>query len=209
MRRSFCVSLIVLTTVAATPLAAKGKRPVKVRASTVVAKAAPAPVIVPVSGGVMIPRAVVMRPMTPREAEANAIWNLRAGLNVAALQCSFSPYLRTTRIYNDVLKDHDGELDVAMTTLQAHFRRYDGAKSANTFDQYVTRTYNSYSTLDAQYAFCDAAALIGRGALAIPKGDFGRFALAMVPVLRSSLTPVPLSATLRLIDAQAVAVPTF
>ncbi len=34
---------------------------------------------------------------TPAEYRSGLLWNLRAGLNVAALQCQFSPYLRTVR----------------------------------------------------------------------------------------------------------------
>ncbi len=159
--------------------------------------------------GILVPRGVVMRPMTAAEAEANAVWNLRAGLNVAALQCQFSPFLATVRSYNDLLRHHSVELAAAQATLQAHFRRYDGAKGLNSFDQFTTKTYNSYSTLDAQYAFCEAAALAGRGALAVAKGNLGRYALAQIGVLRSSLTPAPLSPTLLLIDAQPLPLPVF
>jgi hypothetical protein len=38
---------------------------------------------------------------TPTEQEAHALWSLRAALNVAALQCQFSPFLATVRNYND------------------------------------------------------------------------------------------------------------
>ena len=36
----------------------------------------------------------------PAEYRAHLLWNLRSGLNVAALQCQFSPYLRTVDNYN-------------------------------------------------------------------------------------------------------------
>lgn len=207
MRRLFCLTLVAAVVVV--PADGKPKR----RPAPVIAKAKVPPLVKPDTaipdGGVMVPRAVMMRPMTPDEADANAVWNLRAGLNVAALQCQFSPYLATVRTYNDLLKHHSVELAAAQVTMQAHFRRYDGAKGLNTFDQYVTKTYNSYSTLDAQYSFCDAAGLVGRGALAVAKGDFGRFARQQVLLLRASLTPVPLSATLRAIDLPPVPLPIF
>ena len=139
--------------------------------------------------GLMTPQTIQLRAMTPAEASANAIWSLRAGLNVAALQCQFSRYLATVRTYNDMLKHHSSELAAAQATMIAHFKRYDGPRALNGFDQYSTRIYNSYSTLDAQYAFCTAAAVAGRGTLLLSKGELGRYAVTQTPVLRASLAP--------------------
>src|SRR4051812_3649742 len=47
---------------------------------------------------------------TPSEYRANLIWNLRAGLNVAALQCQFSDFLRAVPNYNGLLAHHNVEL---------------------------------------------------------------------------------------------------
>lgn len=146
--------------------------------------------------GLMVPQQIVLRPMTPAETEANAVWTMRAGLNVAALQCQFSPFLGTVRTYNDMLKQHSGELAKAQTTMQAHFKRYDKAKGLNSFDQYTTRTYNSFSTLDAQYSFCETASFIGRAALIVSKGSFGIFAMQRNPELRAALTPPPVQTSL-------------
>ena len=146
--------------------------------------------------GLMVPQQIVLRPMTPAETEANAIWTMRAGLNVAALQCQFSPFLGTVRNYNDMLKQHSGELAKAQTTMQAHFKRYDKAKALNSFDQYTTRTYNSFSTLDAQYSFCETASFVGRAALVLPKGSFGNFAMQRNAELRAALTPPPVQTSL-------------
>ncbi len=79
------------------------------RASHPATKKAPAPVVpetadepsAPSVEGMMTPKAVKMRPMTPSETDANAVWSTRAALNIAALQCQFSPYLATVRNYND------------------------------------------------------------------------------------------------------------
>ncbi len=43
---------------------------------------------------------------TSAEYRANLLWNLRAGLNVAALQCQFSDYLRAVPNYNGLLAHH-------------------------------------------------------------------------------------------------------
>ncbi|MGI4877437.1 MAG: hypothetical protein ACRYG4_08115 [Janthinobacterium lividum] len=148
----------------------------------------PAPVRVP--GSMMNPLAVKLRPTTPAEAQANAVWNVRAALNIAALQCQFSPFLATVRNYNDLLRQHSDELDRARQTMVAHFRRYDGARAQNSFDQYTSRTYNSYSTLDAQLSFCEGAAAVGREALTVKKGALGTVALRLSDQVRASLTPV-------------------
>jgi len=169
-------------------LAAPAKKPVR--------KIAPPPVLTVEApraavrvNGLLVPQAILMKPMTPAEAEANAVWNLRAGLNVAALQCQYSPYLATVKTYNDLIKHHSAELAAAQATMLGHFKRYDGTRALNSFDQYTTRTYNSFSTLDAQYAFCVAAAVAGRGALFVVKGELGKYALAQTPILRLSLIP--------------------
>ena len=152
--------------------------------------AAPVTVVTAPRAGAMTPQTIQLRAMTPIETAANAIWSLRAGLNVAALQCQFSPYLGTVKTYNDMLKHHSAELATAQATMIAHFKRYDGTRALNSFDQYSTRIYNSYSTLDAQYAFCTAAAPAGRGTLLLNKGGLGVYALAQTPILRASLAPI-------------------
>lgn len=152
----------------------------------------PAPLVIVPSlprTGAMTPRTIELRPMSPAEIQANAIWSLRAGLNVAALQCQFSPYLATVRTYNDLLKHHSAELATAQATMIAHFKRYDGARALNSFDQYSTRIYNSYSTLDAQFSFCTAAAMTGRPALLLNKGGLGSYAVTATPILRAALAP--------------------
>ncbi|MBV8971627.1 MAG: hypothetical protein JO290_04985 [Sphingomonadaceae bacterium] len=194
------VTAALCVVIAASPAAAKparGRRPSvpTPAAPTQVAPPAPAAVGAATSTGtLMTPKEVVMRPMTPVEAEANAIWSTRAGLNIAALQCQFSPYLATVRNYNDFLRQHAEELDRARATMIAHFKRYDGAQAQNSFDRYTTQTYNSYSTLDAQISFCDAAGLAGQQSLTIRKGSFGREAARLRAAMRAALVPVdPLS----------------
>lgn len=149
-----------------------------------------APLADPLPGGMMPPKDVVMRPMTATEAEANAVWNTRAGLNIAALQCQYSPYLATVRNWNDFLRLHGEELDVAVATMTAHFKRYDGTRAQNSFDHYTTQTYNSYSTLDAQFSFCEEAGRAGRIALTLPKSTLGRRAAELRDQMRAALIPV-------------------
>lgn len=194
------------------PVDAAAKKPVRKAVSKPVAKT---PVAIPVvaapaiPGGFMVPKEVILRLPTPAEAQANAIWNIRAGLNVAALQCQFSGYLATVKNYNDFLKQHGDELVFAQMTLVGHFKRTDGARAVNSFDQYTTRTYNSYSTLDAQYAFCNAAGRIGRQVLAVAKGHLGAEALRVLPEMRASLSQQALSPALAVTAMLPMTIPTF
>lgn len=127
---------------------------------------------------------------TPAEYRSHLMWNLRAGLNVAALQCQFSPYLRTVGNYNGILAHHSTELAAAYTVLNGYFKRVHGAKGQKLFDDYSTATYNNFSTLQAQYGFCQTAADITKQALATRKGDLHLTAQQRMRELRNSLIPV-------------------
>lgn len=123
------------------------------------------------------------------ELRAHLMWNVRSGLNVAALQCQFSPYLRTVDNYNGVIDHHAAELRQAYTALEGYFRRVHGRTGPRQFDDYSTQTYNNFSTLHAQLGFCQTAARIGRELLAARRGEFYTVASARMRELRNSLTP--------------------
>ena len=126
---------------------------------------------------------------TPKELQAHLLWNMRAGLNVAALQCQFAPMLLSVRNYNDLLRQHGQELTAAYTTLSEYFRRTGGKTWQNQIDQYTTRTYNGFSTLHAQLGFCETAGSIGREALDRPKGLLYLTAQTRMREFRNSLVP--------------------
>jgi len=127
---------------------------------------------------------------TPAEYRASLLWNFRAGLNVAALQCQFSPFLRAAPNYNALLAHHSEELASAYKTLDAYFKKRDGAvQGAKAFDQYSTQTYNNFSTLQAQIIFCQTAGDIMKSALATPKGQLITLATQRMRELRNSLVP--------------------
>jgi hypothetical protein len=128
---------------------------------------------------------------TPEEYRSHLLWNLRAGLNVAALQCQFSPYLRAVDNYNGILAHHSKELAEAYKTINAYFKRVHGsaAKGQKAFDDYTTTTYNNFSTLQAQYGFCETAAGIAKEALTRPKGELHLTGVGRMRELRGSLIP--------------------
>ena len=129
---------------------------------------------------------------TPAEYRAHLLWNLRAGLNVAALQCQFAPYLRAVDNYNGLLAHHAEELATAYTAMNDYFKRVQGnpAKGQKAFDDYTTITYNNWSTFQAQYGFCQTASNIAKEALTRPKGQLYALAQSRMRELRNSLTPV-------------------
>jgi hypothetical protein len=125
----------------------------------------------------------------PKELEANLVWTLRAGLNVAALQCQFAPTLRTVENYNNMLRQHSAELQATYATLTAYFKRVGGKGWQNALDQYTTRTYNSFSTLRAQLIFCETAASIGEQTLDESRGHLTEIAVKRMREFRNSLIP--------------------
>jgi hypothetical protein len=128
---------------------------------------------------------------TPAEYRANLLWNFRAGLNVAALQCQFSPFLRVVQNYNGILAHHSEELAAAYTVINNYFKRVNGpAKATKAFDDYSTITYNNFSTLQAQLGFCETASNIAKAALAAPKGHLIDVATQRMRELRNSLIAV-------------------
>lgn len=151
---------------------------------------------------------------TPKEVSANLLWALRAGLNVAALQCQFAPALLTRTNYNAFIKNHVTELQSAYDTLQGYFKRQGVAAAPAAakgktaakgkaapkgkvnpgwqvaFDQYSTRTYNGFSTFHGQLEFCETASAIGRQALEQPRGKLLELATARMREFRNSLSPV-------------------
>jgi hypothetical protein len=126
---------------------------------------------------------------TPAEYRAALLWNLRAGLNVAALQCQFEPTLLTLSNYNAMLAQHEAELAAAFKTLDAYFKRVQGKGGQKALDQYGTRTYLGFSTVRAQLNFCQTAGSIGRDAIFQPRGTLIEVARKRMRELRNSLAP--------------------
>jgi hypothetical protein len=126
---------------------------------------------------------------TPAELKAHLLWNMRAGLNVAALQCQFSPILLTVPNYNDLLSKNSAELNDAYKLLGAYFKRTGGKTWQKTFDGYTTRTYNGFSTMHAQLGFCETASAIGRDARKLGRGKLTQLAVDRMREFRNSLVP--------------------
>jgi hypothetical protein len=108
---------------------------------------------------------------TAAEQRAAIAWNMRSGLNVAALQCT-EPTLRILENYNALLSDHSAELTDVFKTLTGYFKRTNKVARVGerALDSFGTKTYSGFSSVAAIRGFCTASAQIGRAAVFTPKG---------------------------------------
>jgi len=128
---------------------------------------------------------------TPAEIQAGLVWNLRAALNVAALQCQGEPTLLAISNYNAMIAHHDAEMDSAQAVILAYFQRTAGKGKPGqaAADQYGTRIYSGYSAVQAQKGFCMAAADVGRNAIFADRGTLHIVARNGLPEIRKALIP--------------------
>ncbi|MEK6638290.1 MAG: hypothetical protein AABY88_09430 [Pseudomonadota bacterium] len=126
---------------------------------------------------------------SPAEQRAAIAWNMRSGLNVAALQCSNEPTLRILENYNALLSDHNAELAEIFKVLTGYFKRTNKvARSADrALDSFGTKTYSGFSAVAALRGFCTASSQVARTAIFTPKGKFAEFAQNNLRTLRNSL----------------------
>lgn len=126
---------------------------------------------------------------TPEELRAGLVWNMRAALNVAALQCDFEPTLLTLSNYNAMIAHHRLELAAAFDTAGGYFQRTvgKGKPGQNAFDSYSTRIYSGYSTVQAQRNFCQVAGSMGRDAIFADHGKLYEVAQKRMGELKKAL----------------------
>jgi hypothetical protein len=143
----------------------------------------------PVATGLEAGLGTTLPGATDVEQRAAIAWNMRSGLNVAALQCGFAPTLRTLENYNGILKNHNAELSAAFNTLSQYFKRT--AKTPQlgqkALDSFGTKTYTSFSAVDSQLEFCNTAGRVGTSGLFTPRGSFTTFAMERVRELRGAM----------------------
>lgn len=126
---------------------------------------------------------------TPAEQNAAIIWNMRSGLNAAALQCEFSPTLRTLANYNTIIYNHRAELAAAYSVLGGYFKRVSKTPKAGqaALDKFGGQVYSSFSAVTAQFNFCSVSAQVGKRGVFTPRNQFVTFATENLRTLRSGL----------------------
>ncbi len=149
----------------------------------------------PVAGPALMPGELAMGVLLPgatiAEERANWAWQMRAGLNVAKLQCKFDATLLASDGYDGVYINHAVELAAAYDTLRKYFVRTNKAPKAaqGALDKYGTKTYSGFSTVSSQYGFCQTASRIAKKAIFAPRGGFTIFTVERLRELRNSLLP--------------------
>lgn len=111
-------------------------------------------------------------PREPAVAGSEALWHLRAGLNVAALECR----LRGTdmaRAYRTFLTRHRAPLDAAWRAEEARH----GVRGA---DRHMTAIYNRFAGIQPRLRFCERAASVAARANALPPTTIDREARALL-----------------------------
>ena len=113
-----------------------------------------------------------LSPIHQNLAPHETLWHVRAGLNVAALSCpqKVGPAIITD--YNAFLKAKQALLAEAYDQLSADYRAK-GGNWQRALDADMTKLYNHFASPTAQAAFCDAAAIeVKRAIAAAPEGDW-------------------------------------
>jgi hypothetical protein len=112
-------------------------------------------------------------------------WNLRSGLNVAALNCLKPEHAALVGNYRDLLKKHSRELAKTNSALQTEYRKRYGSGYRNDQDAYMTRVYNYFALPPALPKFCDEALSVSNDLRAVPVGQLGTFSASALPRLEN------------------------
>ena len=114
---------------------------------------------------------------------AQTTWNLRSGLNVAALNCLDPQFVPILDAYKLFLDRHEKQLAATNRALDREFRERYGADSQTVRDSYMTQVYNYFALPPAQDAFCAAALQLSQNYLLAPPEDLDAFAANALPLL--------------------------
>ena len=109
-----------------------------------------------------------------------AVWNFRAGLNVAALNCLDARYQPILDGYTAMLSDHEQRLLTVNRELDRQYRAEHGGRTTREREAYMTQVYNYFALPPAKTYFCDAALQVAQSALQSPPEDLDAFALTNV-----------------------------
>ena len=123
------------------------------------------------------------RPQPAGEAPARpsgAVWDLRAGLNVAALSCRGGGRRPVASDYARLLTRH-------RALLAAAHRQEQGRVGVQAFDRQQTRVYNSFANQRSPARFCTAASTVAQRANGIDSAALATAAPRLLGELKASL----------------------
>lgn len=111
------------------------------------------------------------------------VWNFRAAMNVAALNCLKPQHGEIVVDYRTLLRTHAQRLAAANRGVDSGFRARFGKGFVRQREAYMTRVYNFYAFPPTLNNFCDAALLVGRDMRTVTSAQLHNFAAANVPRL--------------------------
>ena len=114
-------------------------------------------------------------------SDEQKLWNVRSGLNVAALNCRSSTHLTLASNYSAFLQKHRRQLSRTNRTLASQYREEQGRSYRDAQDAYMTRVYNYFALPPALPAFCDVAHEIGQEIVDVPAGELHVFTETALP----------------------------
>ncbi|MFO1254422.1 MAG: hypothetical protein U1E37_01980 [Sphingomonadaceae bacterium] len=116
-------------------------------------------------------------------SSAQALWNLRSGYNVAALNCRDPKHGEILVNYRLFLKTHAKVLRAANAKVDAEFRAKHGAGYVKYREKFMTEVYNHFAIPPVQPAFCNAALAMSKDAKAVKSANLTAFATTALPSL--------------------------
>lgn len=97
------------------------------------------------------------------------IWHLRAGLNVAALNCQGAVWGEIAQNYNRYLVVHKSRLAQTNKAVDSEYvKRFPGQNALRVRDTRMTDLYNYFALPPVRAEFCDKALLKSREIVALP-----------------------------------------
>jgi len=114
-------------------------------------------------------------------SEQQTLWNLRSGLNVAALNCTRPEHTGLVDNYRTFLKVHSRELAAANNALAAEYRNKHGRSFREYQDAYMTRVYNYFALPPVLPDFCNVAMQLSGEVNQVPGGQLREFAQNALP----------------------------
>jgi len=126
-------------------------------------------------------RMTVNRNISPEQE----LWNVRSGLNVAALNCLRPQHSMLVSNYGAFLKRHSRELASVNRKLADEYRQKHGRRFRDQQDSYMTQVYNYFALPPILPEFCDAALELSNEAIQVPSGKLADFSTTALPRLEA------------------------
>ena len=106
------------------------------------------------------------------------IWNFRAAINVAALNCLGPVWGVIAQNYNQMIVVHKARLNQANTAVDGEYRkRFPGQNALRVRDTRTTELYNYFALPPVREAFCNAALSKSQEAITVPVAAFPEYAI--------------------------------